>query len=346
MSASRYALKKIGGEDWEPEMLRRIELSILAGVTILVLIAPLFTSRYYTNILISAFIFAMFAISVDLVWGYAGILTFGHAAFFGLGAYVMALLTSELGGGGIVYLGILGGIVLPGIVGLVIAGILFYRGIDKESFTIITLAVAIIANQVAASWRSVTGGENGILGIAHLEIGVPGVYMYPMTGNSLYYAMLVALIGLYFLAKRIIASPFGKAIVAIKENERKARALGYKTRLYKTLIFGISSAIAGLAGAFYATYIRFVSPPLLGFIQSTEVLIWVIIGGRGTLIGPVIGTVFLVLGENLLRGAFMLSWMLLLGVLLIVVVIAAPEGLIGRVMEIRTKLWEQSREEE
>jgi ABC-type branched-subunit amino acid transport system permease subunit len=298
----------------------------------LLLAAPFLASSFYTRLLTEALILSIFAIGVDLLWGYTGIMTFGHAIFFGIGAYGMGMiLEAELAGGAIAttVVGLLVATVATGVLGLVIAGVLFYRGIQGGYFTIITLALAIVAAQIATSWTSVTGGFNGFSIAAVAEIGIPGVVSIRLLGLPLYFAAAVALVGAFLFAWRVVRSPFGKALVAISENETKARALGYDVEQYKTLIFAIGSAMAGLSGALFASYQGFVSPPLLGFLLSTEVLIWILVGGRGTLIGAVVGTVFLVIFESVLSGIFQFSWTLLLGVVLVVIVLRYPAGFIG-----------------
>ena len=303
--------------------------ALLLGAGAILLRAPAMLSSYLVGSLILALIVAMFAISVDLLWGYTGILTFGHAVFYGFGAYVVAKLTTEMAFPAVGYVGILAAVAIPGVAGLVIAGALFYRGIDEEYFTILTLAIAIMANQIAISWVDVTGGFNGIRGVPILELGIPGVATTPATGTTFYYLAVVALLGTYLVSRRIVRSPFGTVLVGINSNEVKATSLGYDVTLYKTLVFGLSAAIAGFAGGMYATYSGFVSPPLLGFLLSTEVLIWVLVGGRGTLIGPIIGATFLTLLENMLSGAFLQTWTLIIGIILILIVLIFPQGIVG-----------------
>lgn len=304
--------------------------TIVTGASLIALFAaPFFFRDFFVTLLIQSLILAVFAISVDMLWGYAGILTFGHAAFFGFGAYISAKLLLAVDFAGMTYLALAASVVIPGIAGLLIAGALFYRRIDEEYFTIITLAIAIIAQQVAVSWQSVTNGYNGISGIPPIKIGIPFVAMLPAEDYLLYYVVLAITLVMYLVSRRIIRSPFGSTLSAIDQNEAKARSLGYDTRKYKTLIFAIASAVAGLAGAVYAGYGSFVSPPLLGFLFSTEVLIWVLVGGRGTLVGAIVGTLFINLVENTLSGAFQFSWTLLLGVLLVIIVLAFPAGIVG-----------------
>jgi ABC-type branched-subunit amino acid transport system permease subunit len=149
------------------------------------------------------------------------------------------------------------------------------------------------------------------------------------------------LLGAYLLGRRIVASPFGRVLVAINENEKKADSLGYDTGKYKTIVFGISSGIAGFAGTLYALSEGFVSPPTLGFVQSTDVLIWVLVGGRGTLVGGIIGTVLLRFFENTISGALAFSWVLVLGIALILIVLLFPQGIVGVLGIARDRLTDQ-----
>lgn len=306
-----------------------ISTLLLAGVFVAFVALPAVVSGYFIRLLVLGLILAIFAMSVDLVWGYAGILTFGHAAFYGLGAYLMAVITTNLSVPSIGIIGLVLAFIIPTIVGGIIAGILFFRGISEEYFTIITLALAIVANQIALIWGSVTGGSNGLTGIPPLGIEIPGVFAYTVPSNLFYFVVLAVLLSVYLISRRVIHSPFGTALSGINQNEAKMSSLGYDPVVYKTLIFAISTGIAGFAGALYAASSGFVSPPVLGFVLSTEVLIWVLIGGRGTLLGPIIGAVALTLAENILSGAFLSSWVLLLGIALVVIVLVFPTGIAG-----------------
>lgn len=302
---------------------------LLSGVLVALLAAPFVLSGYLVGLLVLGFIFSIFAISVDLVWGYAGILTFGHAAFFGLGAYFTGILTTQFSIPSIGLIGLALAFLVSTLVGTAIAGILFFRGISEEYFTIITLAIAIVASQGAVILSDITGGSNGLGGIPPLGIEIPGVLLYALSRDLFYFVALGALIAVFLIGKRIVQSPFGTALVGIKENETKISSLGYNPVTYKALVFGLSTGIAGFAGALYAMYSGFISPPILGFILSTEVLIWVLIGGRGTLFGPVIGATGLVLAENMFSGMFLSTWVLLLGIALILIVLVFPTGIAG-----------------
>ncbi len=305
--------------------------AVLAGFAVVLAVLPFLVGSFYTRLLTEALIFAIFALGVDLLWGYTGIMTFGHAVFFGVGAYTMAkFLKAGIVAGALgTYAGVGVSVALTGVLGLVVAGVLFYRGIQGGYFTIITLALAIVAEQTATSWNSVTGGFNGLTGIPAAEVGVPFVVGVDLLGVPLYYVVALVVVAVYLTSRRIARSSFGSALIAINENETKARALGYDIEKHKTLVFAISSAMAGLSGALYAAYQGFVSPPVLGFLLSTEVLVWILIGGRGTLVGAIVGTVFLIVFESLASGVFQFSWTLLLGVVLVLIVLRYPEGLVG-----------------
>jgi ABC-type branched-subunit amino acid transport system permease subunit len=315
----------------------------LGGLCIaLLLISPAVLPGYIVAILALSLVFSVFALSVDLLWGYTGILTFGHAVFLGLGAYLMGILLQTVGTGPtMVYVGIVAGTILPGFIGLIIAGILFYRGIGEDYFTIITLALAIIGNQIAVSWSSVTNGANGLL-IPSAEIGIPVVFSVPLSETLFYYICVFVIVAAYLFSRRVIDSPFGRTLIAINENETKAASIGYNAEKYKTMIFGLSSAMAGFAGTLYVLLEGFISPPLLGFQQSTDVLIWVLVGGRGTLIGGIIGTVFLRFFENTISGALAFSWIFVLGIVLILIVLLFPRGIAGLFDIARDRLAERS----
>jgi ABC-type branched-subunit amino acid transport system permease subunit len=307
----------------------------LASLGIL-LVAPFVVGTFYIRLLTEALILVMFAIGVDLIWGYSGEMTFGHAAFFGFGAYLMGLsLLSTPVGQASAYLGIVLAVVLPTALGLVVAYTLFSIDMVPMNFTMITLAIAIMAEQLAISLRSITGGYDGLFGIPSLILGVPGAW-FPVVDFNFYYLVVVLAVGLYLLAVRIVHSPFGTALVAIRENEERARALGYDTGRYKTLVFGIGCAFAGFAGALYAPFVGFVGPSSLGFSLSASVVLWILIGGRGTIIGAAVGTTFITIFQDTISSAFAFSWSLLLGISFVIIVLVFPEGFVGLTERIGT----------
>jgi len=316
------------------------------GGLALALLAPVLLIDFYVSLLTRAFVLVVFALGVDLIWGYSGVMTFGHAAFFGMGAYVTALLImSSPFGPGTIYLALVLAVVLPVVVGLFVGYVLFSLEMEPMNFTMITLAIAIMAEQLAISWRSVTGGYSGLFGIPPLEVGVPGTWVV-LDGVALYYLVTVLILVAYLLAQEVVHSPFGTTLVAIRENEERAKALGYSTVNYKTFVFAIGCGYAGFAGALYAPVVGFIDPSVLGFLLSANVVLWILVGGRGTLVGAVVGVTFLTFLQETLSSAFEFSWSLILGFVFVVIVLLFPEGIVGLAERTGVNRYIRQREEQ
>jgi ABC-type branched-subunit amino acid transport system permease subunit len=294
------------------------------------IVVPIQVDGYMLNLITRLLIFAIFAVGFDLLWGYGGILSFGHAAFFGLGAYMMAKFTTIYSFSGVSYAGLLASVAVAGFAGLLVSAPLFYRGIRDEFIVIITLAVTIIVQRLLSVF-SFTGGSSGLFGIPPLQLGIPYIYMRPVEGVSLFYVSLAILVLTALLAYRIVKSPFGRVVVSIRENQRKVESLGYDVRKYKTILFVISAVFAGFAGALFAAYSGFISPYSAGFVFSTLVILWVIVGGRGYIVGAIVGSLLVPGLENTISSAFTDSWPLVYGIALIILVLAVPQGLVGSI---------------
>jgi len=307
----------------------------------LLVIAPLGIGTFYSSFLVGLltlmFAWALLALSLDLVLGYMGLLSFGHAAFWGLGAYVAALVAIHLTNSFLLALVI--GIVVTAVVAWVI-GALSIR-LAGVYFLIITLAFAEIFNEAALEFESLTGGSDGLSGMPTMEL-----FGFLNLGDTVifYYVALAIVIGIYGLTLRMLDSPFGRAMTAIRESERRLKFLGYDTDMYKRRAFTLSGAIGGVAGVLFATYQTFVSPGALNWIVSGDAFVIVLLGGMGTLFGPMIGaSVFVGISE--LLSAYVEQWRFLLGLLLVLTVMFAPRGLISirRVMkDLRDRLQRRS----
>ncbi len=283
---------------------------------------PLVLSRYVTVTLTEILIFALFAMSLDLLVGYAGLVSLGHAASFGVAAYVVGLLSTR----GVTALAVtLPAGLLSGAAAALVIGVFALRATGVY-FLMLTLAFAQMAYAVAHQWSAVTGGTNGLSGIP--RPAVPGVDL----GSTLpfYYLVLVLCAGAALLLWRIVRSPFGAALVGVRENEARMRALGFDTFRLKVVAFVIAGAAAALSGTLYAYYNGFVSPDVLYWTTSGQVLIMVLLGGAGTLVGPAAGASAVLLLQNLVS-SYTERWTLILGVAFILVVLAAPRGLVGLV---------------
>ncbi len=274
---------------------------------------------------------AIFAISVDLIWGYGGLFTFGHAVFFGGGGYVVAILTTR--SGWVLPLPYWVALVVTGVAAAVLAlmtgyftfsGRLALRGVE---FAVVTLAVALMAERLARAGGSISGGQNGIL--MSTRLGIPGLISVHK-GTGYYVFSLILLVLVYLGVKRFISSRSGLVVRGIRDNEDRVDLLGYDVPKEKHRVFLLSGVIAALAGGIYFTQFGIVSPSAVGVAASTLVLLWVVLGGRGTLIGPVVGAILLpALTNSLSRGQFLDVWLVIVGVILVLVILVIPSGIFG-----------------
>lgn len=295
-------------------------------VLIVLLCLPAANSYYLTNLIALYLIYGLFAVSVDLVWGYTGLFSFGQAAFFGAGAYTVALLRNT----SIANSGILG-ILIGTAVSIGIAAVLSYflfsgrKVLGGVYFSLVTLAIAYLFERTALDWTTVMGGYNGIPGIPYLS-----VFGFQITsGPSFYFFVLSVLVIVYLLVRKIVNSEFGLVLKGIRENESRVRFLGYNSAFVKAITFVAGGGIAGLAGTLFAYQNGFVAPALLGVALSIEVLLWVVVGGRATLIGGVIGVILVRLASQYLSGWFVNFWQLFIAVLLIAIIMLFPGGLLN-----------------
>ena len=277
-------------------------------------------------------VMAVLALSLAFIWGYGGILCFGQAAFFGLGAYTYAVASINFGEStGAVLLAM----ALPSLFALALGYFMFYGRISDVYVGVITLTVSLILfslfNSTSdSSYRigsAVLGGFNGMPGVPTLNVpGQPSDILFP---EAFFRVCVAALLLVYVGLKLLIASRFGRIVIAIRENEQRAGLLGYDTRRYKLGTFMIGGAIAGLAGCLFANWGAFVSPGVFSLAQSAQIIIWTIVGGLGTLIGPVIGA-FLIQGLTSWLGSSsnLLNTNLMLGIVLISFVLLVPQGLL------------------
>jgi ABC-type branched-subunit amino acid transport system permease subunit len=237
---------------------------------------------------------AILALSLALIWGYGGILSFGQSAFFGLGAYTYAIAMFNIGESTIPFLL---AIILPTGFAALLGYFMFYGRISDLYIGVITLTVTLIlfnsVNSTAGPEFHIgaarLGGFNGIPGIAPLNLPFDSTRVIDLQGMFRLSAAL--LLSTYFGLRLLLASRFGRIIVGMRENERRAELLGYDPRAYKLATFTIGGALAGLAGCLFANWGNFVSPTIFGIAQSAQIVIWVLVGGRGTLIGPIVGCV-------------------------------------------------------
>jgi len=307
---------------------------LLAALTIALLPLVFQDSYWRTNLIICA-LNVMLAIGLDFILGYAGQLNLGHSAFYGLGAYGSTLLVMNLGVP--FWLAFLFGIVLAGTAGMALA--IFAVRLRGHYLAIASLGFAVIVHQVLLNWISLTQGPLGIYGIKPPPaIAVPGlpVISFGDSANMFYLVAGFAFL-FYVLLDQLVRSPIGETLTAIREDEVSAASLGINCTMWKVFAFGVGSAIAGAAGAFYASFVGTLVPDAFIITESFTILAMVIVGGMGTLIGPVCGAILLTVLPELLRGFGDLR-LVLYGIALTLVVLFMPGGIAQAVQMLRARV--------
>lgn len=303
----------------------------LIAVLVFALLAalPLIVSGYPIYILPQYMLFGVLALSLGLLWGLAGIVSFGQAAFFALGGYAMGLVMQAGLAPERAYLGLLLGALAGATLAALAGYFLFSAGVRASYFVLVTLALSIIVEQIAVSQSQITGGWNGMF-VDRMSLGLgPAGEISLYEDAPAYYFILPIVALIYFGVRALSLARFGKTLVGIRENEDRMVALGYDASLYKTAAFALSGAVAGLAGALYATHANFVSPSLAGVQFSTEIVVWVAIGGRLSLLGALVGGIAVSALSNYLSAVTPQYWQLVLGLIFILVIVFFKGGLAG-----------------
>jgi branched-chain amino acid transport system permease protein len=277
-------------------------------------------------------VLAVFAISVDLIWGYGGMFTFGQAAFFGGAGYVVGMLTTREAGILPLPLGlaIVGAVLASAGLALAISYFTFSRrgGLRGVEFAVVTLAVSVALERLANAGGEITGGQNGILMTKRLG---------PLHQGHGFYVLAAAMLLIIYLAlKRFLRSRPGLVFRGIGQNEERVELLGYDVAHIKRWTFVLSGGVAGLAGSLFYLHEGIVSPAAVGVGASTLVLLWVVLGGRGTLIGPIVGAVALPYLTARLSGTLLDTWLVVVGVILVAVILLIPSGVFGFLNRERT----------
>jgi branched-chain amino acid transport system permease protein len=304
---------------------RIIYWSGFAVILALLIIAPLVLPEFWRRFLTEILIWGLLAMSSDILIGYTGMVSFGHSAFFGLGMYGAAtalLMVSPPSLG----LALLFGLVAAAAVAAFVA--YFSTRLRDIYFAITTLIFSQIFYVIIFTWTEVTGGENG-LSFRRPALAIPGLFSVPFTTETLHWFVLGVVTLSYLILRRITQSPFGMVLQSIRENETRTRAIGYPVERYKIVAVMLSGLFAGLAGVLYAVQNRFAAPDFVYFLVSGETVIYNVMGGIGTLVGPIAGAaVFLLLREGFSR-FFTEFYLIPVGIIFIAMVIFMPQGLLG-----------------
>jgi len=314
---------------WKPARLSHTAVFWMAFCVVmaLLIVAPLVLPPFWRRFLTEVLIWGLLAMSSDLLIGYTGIVSFGHSAFFGLGMYgaagaLLAVKPPNL------WLAILFG--LGGAAGAALFVAYFSTRLRDIYFAITTLIFSQIFYVIIFTWTAVTGGENGLI-FSRPHLSVPFLYDARFTPTSLHWFVLTVVTGSYLILRRVTQSPFGMVLQSIRENEARTRAIGYPVQRYKIVAVMLSGLFAGLAGVLYALQNEFAAPDFVYFITSGDTVIFNVIGGIGTLVGPIVGAGFFQLMRELLSRWFgdQFPYLIPLGVVFIVMIIFLPQGLLG-----------------
>ena len=293
----------------------------------LLVIAPLVLPEFWRRFLTEVLIWGLLAMSSDLLIGYTGMVSFGHSAFFGLGMYGAAaalLLVSPPN----LWLAI--GLGLVGAAGAALFVAYFSTRLRDIYFAITTLIFSQIFYVIIFTWTSVTGGENGLI-FSRPRLWIPFLYEARFTSATMHWFVLAIVAASYLILRRITQSPFGMVLQSIRENEARTRAIGYPVHRYKIVAVMLSGIFAGLAGVLYAVQNEFAAPDFVYFITSGDTVIFNVMGGIGTLVGPIVGAGFFQLLRELLSRLFgdQFPYLIPLGAIFIVMIIFLPQGLLG-----------------
>jgi branched-chain amino acid transport system permease protein len=297
--------------------------AIIAVLIVAPLVLPVFWAKFLTEILS----WGLLAMSSDLLIGYTGMVSFGHSTFFGLGMYGAAgalLHTSPPN----LWLAILAG--LGGAAGAALFVAYFSTRLRDIYFAITTLIFSQIFYVIIFTWTAVTGGENGLI-FTRPHFSIPFVYDVRFTFITMHWFVLAMVAGSYLLLRRITRSPFGMVLQSIRENEARTRAIGYPVQHYKIVAVMLSGLFAGLAGVLYGVQNEFAAPDFVYFVTSGDTVIFNVLGGIGTLVGPIVGAGFFQLLRELLSRVFgeQFPYLIPLGVVFIMMIIFLPQGLLG-----------------
>jgi len=325
----------------------------LAALIVLFLL-PMVMSDFRLNLLGKFLAFAIVALGIDLIWGYTGILSLGHGVFFSLGAYCMAmylkLQTEELpdfmAWSGLtelpwfwkpfkhLWFALPMVVIVPVIVAIIIGIPTFRARIKGSYFAILTQALALVFSILFIGQQPFTGGTNGI---TNFQEFLGQSLSDPSTMKILYFVTAFVLVAVFAFCRWLVNGRMGRILIAIRDGENRLRFLGYNATLFKIFVYALSAGLAGIAGALYLPQVGIISPSMMGILPSVEMAIWVAVGGRGTLVGAVLGALIVNFAKTYLSEAFPDMWLYFQGALFVGVVLLFPNGIVGLFATLRRK---------
>jgi branched-chain amino acid transport system permease protein len=326
-----------------PKRVGAPELVLWIAAVAAVVLAPEVLSRFQVVQVTVFLIYAMLAVSLDLVWGVAGILSFGQAALFGIGGYLFGIVGINTGS---TWLALLAGMAGPMLAAAIIGYVTFYGRVGPMYFAVITLTVTLIlltvmgntADPRYAVGEARLGGYNGMTNIPSLSLELPGMEPLLLKPVPQFYAVATLFLLVLLFCVALSRASFGRILQAIRENEARTELLGYDVRWRKVLVFVISGAVAGLAGGLFAAWGNFINPEVFSLPQSALVVIWVLVGGRGTLYGAALGAIVVQYLTSTFGAAGSTYTTVMLGSVLVLIVLLFREGLGPALWRLPTRL--------
>jgi branched-chain amino acid transport system permease protein len=319
----------------------RMIIYVMLGLVGFMILLPHIVPSFYITLVAKVMILAIFAMSLDLLMGYTGLVSFGHAAFFGVGGYALAMIAPESEAMSL-FLSLPGALIATGLVALVIGW--FCIRTSGVYFIMVTLAFAQMLYYLTndTTWF---GGSDGRFVNFRPTLSIFGFEIFDISSKiGFYYVVLASLVLAYLFLRMLLDAPFGRTLMGIKVNEHRMRALGYATDRYKLVAFVVAGMLAGLAGYLNAAQFGFVNPADLSWRHSGEALMFVILGGLGTLFGPVIGTFLMVLFHDFVS-ELTEHWHVFMGVFVIAVVLLMPNGVAGLLLKLGARRKEAGNEQ-
>lgn len=327
---------------------RRRAIFLAVGF-VLIVVAPAALSTFRLALLGKYLCFAIIAVGIDLAWGYGGMLTIGQGLFFGLGGYSMGMFLKlqEAGPGNLPdfmtwsgvealpamwkpfsspVVALTGAVLIPMTVAAALGALIFRRRVRGAYFAILTQALTLAFAILLVGQQGITGGTNGLTNVTTF---MAYDLNDPINQRSLYVLIVLCLGVVYLLARQVVESRYGRVLMAVRDREDRVRFLGYNPTTIKIIAFSISAGMAGLAGALFVPVVGIISPALVGIVPSIEMVIWVALGGRGTLIGAVVGALLVNYAKTTLSEAYPSGWLYFQGLLFVVVMAFAPKGVAG-----------------
>ena len=307
----------------------KTKAALITGTLLLLVAVPHFLSPYYQELLIEVLVFGLYCLGFDIIFGFAGLLNFGMSVFFGLGGYLVLW--------SIVHLGI--GVIFSLLATLVVTALfsgcyaLLVSRFKSHYFVAFTIVISMIFFYMAMAMRPITGADEGLtFKVPDIELGFVKVDFYDPI--SKYYFILVICIIVFFLVWKFFRTPYGRAVISVRENENRAKMIGYNTNQLKVTAFTISGVVSSLGGALYVLHLGFDSAHSFFWVWTARVVWWTIIGGVGTLYGAFVGPGVLVFFEDVISSWNADLYLIIMGIIMILVIILAPQGIVGTIQNV------------